>query len=233
MTYQDSRKEADEFNYDDFKIDVFICKNEEYPNLDDAYAELHATTELLKTTIKNHRITAEFVWQNCKPIYRLTKDNKRYIHVLVLSGYISVYEPARFSINQYFNLRQLIQDLHRGSQMPQDDLSEIKSQICNLQDCLVNSSANGLFTHTPVQNVGDDVKIVITENIKDMLGVLRLEISNLLLDLMSNIKSLTESMRVITSSQNDITTKLAFSNDTMLDRFKSIKDLLVAKPLKK
>jgi len=109
-------------------------------------------------------------------------------------------------------------------------LLDIKKQICTLQDCITGGVGSGggenatggttIYHPTTVSSSSTGAATVYDyENVREMI---RTELS-IFLSGVSNI------MENIKNMQMELLNKLAFSNDTMLDSFKSIKDLIIRK----
>nr|AOL56564.1 P24 [Chrysodeixis includens nucleopolyhedrovirus] len=220
-----------QFHYDDEVLEVVIIENNDDDR--DGYVELASATKLLAPLVTIRNFNKAVLWTNVNASQKLTRNNKNYIHVFALGKYLSSYVLNNKKVHppQYFVLKRLFCDLIMGAQSQvMDPLNEIKTQLCTLQECL-NSNGNGQI-YQPAFDGGNNIN-----NNSNMLGgandigydtidsfreIIRTENATLF----SNISSALDSVK---SMQADLTNKLAFSNDTMVDSFKSIKDIIIRK----
>ncbi|AIU41347.1 p24 [Sucra jujuba nucleopolyhedrovirus] len=221
------------FQYDDECIEVVIIENNEDDR--DGYVELSAATRLVSPIVTIRGFNKAVMWTNVHPSHKLTRNSKNYVHAFALCKYLSAYNLSnKRHPPQMFVLKRLISDLIMGGQSQMiDPISDIKNQLCTLQECLsanvtggnlsngVNNSAmvtgmQQIYQPTTVNNMS------VSEWSETFRDMLRHEHVTLL-------ANITSALDTIKSMQLDFTNKLAFSNDTMLDSFKSIKDIIIRK----
>nr|ANW09685.1 p24 [Malacosoma sp. alphabaculovirus]ANW12336.1 p24 [Malacosoma sp. alphabaculovirus] len=221
-----------QFQYDDESIEVVIIENSE--NDRDGYVEYSIAARLLAPIVTIRGFNKSVLWTNVHSSQKLMRNNKNYIHVFSLCRYMGMYSLSTSSHpHEYYILKQLICDLIIGAQSQMiDPLLDIKKQICTLQDCITGTTggvgsggenATGgttIYHPTTVSSSSTNTANVYDyENVREMI---RTELS-IFLSGVSNI------MENIKNMQMELLNKLAFSNDTMLDSFKSIKDLIIRK----
>ncbi|ACO53575.1 p24 [Euproctis pseudoconspersa nucleopolyhedrovirus] len=198
-----------QFKYDNESIEVVIIENGDDDR--DGYVELNAAAKLIAPIATIRGFNKAVLWTNVLPSHKLVKNNKNYVHVFALCKYLSLYNlSTKRHKNEYYIIKRLVSDLIVGAQSEIiDPINDIKNQLCNLQECISGGSA-GMYHSTTTPNPASSI-----ECFKEMLRHEMLNVNNAL----DNIKSM----------QSDFTNKLAFSNDTMLDSFKSIKDIIIRK----
>ncbi|AXS67770.1 p24 [Cryptophlebia peltastica nucleopolyhedrovirus] len=211
--------EATRFHYNDESIEVVIIENGEDDR--DGYIELGAAADLLAHIVTIRGFNKAVLWANVIPSQRLTRNNKNYVHVFTLCKYLATLNLASSINTQQLSLiKRIVCDLMMGVQSQVvDPLSDIKSQICHIKDCLTNGAPKSDSPDSIYQPTVYDSSSSWTDSLRDLL---RNEHNTLLSNFnlaLENIKSL----------QIDLTNKLAYSNDTMLDNFKSLKDMIVRK----
>ncbi|AHH82695.1 P24 [Buzura suppressaria nucleopolyhedrovirus] len=211
------------FQYDNESIEVVIIENGDDDR--DGYVELTSAVNLLAPLVTIRGFNKAVLWTNVLPFHKLTKNNKNYVHVFALCKYLSMYNLSNDRHPpQFFVLKRLISDLIIGAQSQViDPINDIKTQLCSLQECITNNSNGAIMqnmqqvyqpTTTNIGNAGD-----WTESLREILRHENASFFTNISSALENIKSL----------QLDLTNKLAFSNDTMLDSFKSIKDIIIRK----
>lgn len=207
------------FQYNDIAIEVVIIDNGDDDR--DGYVEVACAAELLTPIVTIRNFNKAVLWANVPASQKLIRNNKNYVHVFALCRYLSTYNLSQKSHpSAYFIVKQLICDLLVGAQSQIiDPINDIKTQICSLQDCLTSSN-----TFVGGGGGGDNINYAIDyHSLCDAVReCLRAENNTL-------YANLTASLDNVKSMQLDLTNKLAFSNDTMLDNFKSIKDMMVRK----
>ncbi|AGR56871.1 p24 [Hemileuca sp. nucleopolyhedrovirus] len=225
-TLPSESKNTQHFQYEDETIEVVIIENGEDDR--DGYVEITSATKLVSPIVTIRGFNKAVLWTNAMPFQKLTRNNKNYVHVFALCKYLSMYNLSSNSVHppQYYVLKRLICDLIIGAQSQViDPIDDIKNQLCTLQQCINNGIGNGnvmaagVYQPTTVDTGTTSANNNWTEYIRDML---RYENSSLL-------TNITTSLDNIKSLQIDLANKLAFSNDTMLDSFKSIKDIIIRK----
>lgn len=206
-----------EFQYDDQTLEVVIIENGEDDR--DGYIELTAAAKLIAPLVNIRGFNHAVLWANVIASQRLTRNNKHYVHVFALGRYLSSYKLTSPNKREVQAVKQLICDLIIGAQSHLvDPLVDIKTQLCTLQECLNNNS--GMYqSNPPVASFETAIPNNSTEIWRD---ILRSEHTALF----ANIGGALETIK---SMQADLTNKIAFSNDTMLDGFKSIKDMMLRK----
>nr|UPO71162.1 orf126 [Trichoplusia ni single nucleopolyhedrovirus] len=213
-----------QFHYDDEVLEVVIIENSDDDR--DGYVELSSATKLLAPLVTIRNFNKAVLWTNVNASQKLTRNNKNYIHVFALGKYLSSYVLNSKKVHppQYFVLKRLFCDLIMGAQSQvMDPLNEIKTQLCTLQECL--NTNNGQM-YQPSFEVGNNNMLgangVGYDTVDSIREIIRTENASLF----SNITSALDSVK---NMQADLTNKLAFSNDTMVDSFKSIKDIIIRK----
>lgn len=201
-----------QFQYNDKLLEVVIIENGEDDR--DGYVELTAAAELVKPISNIRGFNPAVMWTNVHSSQRLTRNNKNYVHVFALGKYLSAYKlSSNVQPPELFTLKQLMCDLLIGAQSQVvDPLNDIKTQLCNLQEC-ISGNNNIVISNDKSSSM---YKSYDSEIIRD---ILRSEHASLY----ANINN---ALDTIKNMQADLTNKLAFSNDTMLDGFKSIKDMM-------
>ncbi|AWW14477.1 p24 [Hyposidra talaca nucleopolyhedrovirus] len=213
------------FQYDDESIEVVVIENGDDDR--DGYVEVASAVNLLAPIVTIRGFNKAVLWTNVLPSHKLTRNNKNYVHVFGLCKYLSMYNLSNSRHPpQFFVLKRLISDLIIGAQSQViDPINDIKTQLCSLQECIANNGNGTLMANTNMQHVYQPTTTGIngaTDWTESLREILRHENTALL----ANISSALESIK---SLQLDLTNKLAFSNDTMLDSFKSIKDIIIRK----
>ncbi|ADB84450.1 P24 [Apocheima cinerarium nucleopolyhedrovirus] len=215
------------FQYDDELIEVLIIENGNDDR--DGYVELSAATKLLSPIVNIRGFNKAVLWTNLLPCHKLTRNNKNYVHVLGICKYLSMYN---LSTNNQTNgvlitIKRLVSDLLMGAQSQIiDPITEIKTQLCTLQECLMTNASNGPIVsgmqmyqpNSTTNPVSYDNNTVI-DSVRD---VLRQESANI-------VSNINVSLENIKNLQIELSNKFAFSNDTMLDNFKSVKDIIIRK----
>nr|WUR10725.1 P24 [Calliteara abietis nucleopolyhedrovirus] len=230
-----------QFQYDDENIEVVIIENSEDDR--DGYVDLTAAAKLLKPIVTIRGFNKAVLWTNVLPAQKLTRNNKNYVHVNALCKYLGVYNLANAThAPQYYVLKRLIGDLIVGAQSSVvDPIQDIKSQLCTLQDCLtVNQNNNNSTIHNGGGGGGNGGVLVGDESLyrpvaaaitsckfpdqwaESFKEIIQYENGVALNNILANLEQ-------IKNAQTDLTNKLAFSNDTMLDSFKSLKDIVIRK----
>ncbi|AYN44969.1 p24capsid [Alphabaculovirus alterspexiguae] len=201
-----------QFQYNDKLLEVVIIENGEDDR--DGYVELTAAAELVKPISNIRGFNPAVMWTNVHSSQRLTRNNQNYVHVFALGKYLSAYKlSSNVQPPELFTLKQLMCDLLIGAQSQVvDPLNDIKTQLCNLQEC-ISGNSNIVISNDKSSSM---YKSYDSEIIRD---ILRSEHASLY----ANINN---ALDTIKNMQADLTNKLAFSNDTMLDGFKSIKDMM-------
>lgn len=221
-----SSSDAPQFRYEDELIDVFVVENARDGWVDrDAFVELKAACKLMAPLVHLRHFSPAMLWANTVTSHRLTKNNKNYVHAFSLCKYLANYNMGeRAHPSQYYTLKRLLGDLLVGGQNepapgPTDEsLNDIKSRLCSLQECLVSSQSP---VYQSAANPLDESSMNATmESLRDLVATMRSDAAAMYADLSSAIES-------VKSAQQDITNKMAFSNDTMLDGIKSIKDIIL------
>ncbi|BAC67353.1 capsid protein P24 [Adoxophyes honmai nucleopolyhedrovirus] len=213
------------FSYDNDDVEVVIIENGEGDR--DGYVELSAAADLLAPIVTMRGFNKAVLWTNVITSQRLTRNNKNYVHVFALCRHLSSV-ILNGSHNHHVQLiKRLIADLLIGAQSQiVDPLSDIKNQLCTLQECLTNNvsstmnlpTENNLAIYQPT-TTNYDTSPSWFESLKELL---RCETANQT----SILTQIAEQLRTL---QLDVTNKLAFNNDTMLDNFKSLKDIVIRK----
>ncbi|AAY84065.1 P24 [Chrysodeixis chalcites nucleopolyhedrovirus] len=215
-----------QFHYDDEVLEVVIIENSDDDR--DGYVELGSATKLLAPLVTIRNFNKAVLWTNVNASQKLTRNNKNYIHVFSLGKYLSSYVLNSKKVHppQYFVLKRLFCDLIMGAQSQVvDPLNEIKTQLCTLQECLNTNSGQLYQPDFDKVNINNNVlgsNGVGYDTVDTIREIIRTENASLY----SNITSALDSVK---SMQADLTNKLAFSNDTMVDSFKSIKDIIIRK----
>ncbi len=218
-----------QFQYNDDVIEVVIIENHEDDR--DGYVELTAAAKLLMPIVTIRNFNKAVLWANVTSSQKLTRNSKNFIHVFALGKYLSSYVFSNKSHSpQYYVLKQLFCDLLVGAQSQViDPLNDIKNQLCTLQECLNgngnNSSSLSLYQPPDNSSLNNNVGSV-SYNHNDSVDALREMIRNEFSVLYSNINNVLENVR---TSQVELGKKIAFSNDTVVDTFKSIKDIIIRK----
>ncbi|AUV65273.1 P24-capsid [Alphabaculovirus myunipunctae] len=218
-----SNDAAVQFHYDEHVLEVVIIENGEDDR--DGYVELMAVSKLIAPLVNIRGFNHAVMWANVIPSQRLTRNNKNYVHVFALGRYLSSYRPSStHHRHELLALKQLICDLIMGAQSQiVDPLSEIKTQLCTLQECLGNAPP----PQQPLyQNENLSSSSSLSSGGKNNTEVWRDILRSEHAALFANINGALETIK---SMQADLTNKIAFSNDTMLDGFKSIKDVVLRK----
>nr|UWK31534.1 p24 [Spodoptera exigua multiple nucleopolyhedrovirus] len=219
-----------QFQYNDKLLEVVIIENGEDDR--DGYVELTAAAQLIAPLVNIRGFNPAVMWANVHNSQKLSRNNKNYIHVFALGKYLSSY---RLSSNgaqrpELLTLKQLMCDLLVGAQSQiVDPLVDIKTQLCNLQECIQNGNINNNSSAIYDNDVGggggnhlssyDGGKNNSIDNVQLLRDIIRSEHASL-------YSSISTALDNIKSMQADLTNKIAFSNDTMLDGFKSIKDIV-------
>ncbi|QWO71662.1 p24 [Orgyia pseudotsugata single capsid nuclopolyhedrovirus] len=219
-----------QFQYDDEQIEVMIIDNGDEDR--DGYVELTAAVKLITPISSIRNFNKAVMWTNVMPSQKLTRNNKNYVHVNALCKYLFTYNLANSKHPpQYYVLKRLIGDLIVGAQSQVvDPIYEIKTQLCSLQECLAANNQHNLM----IGAGGNEMQQVYqsttrphesspssswTEAFRDVVRLENASVYNNIAALLDHIKNM----------QIDLTNKLAFSNDTMLDGFKSLKDIIIRK----
>ncbi|QHB21790.1 p24 [Artaxa digramma nucleopolyhedrovirus] len=225
---QDKKQQQpiNQFKYDDESIEVVIIENSDDDR--DGYVELNCAAKLIAPIATIRGFNKAVLWTNVLPSHKLVRNNKNYVHVFALCKYLSVYNlSAKQHRHEYYIVKRLVSDLIMGAQSQiVDPINDIKNQLCVLQECISGGTASApgsdiyLSTTTTTTTPPNSTTMTNalshwTECVRDVLRHENLSIYTAL----ENIKNL----------QLDFTNKLAFSNDTMLDSFKSIKDIIIRK----
>lgn len=216
-----------QFQYNDKLLEVVIIETGEDDR--DGYVELSAVAQLITPLVNIRGFNAAVMWANVHNSQRLTRNNKNYVHVFALGRYLSSYKLSseqRVQRPELLVLKQLVCDLLMGAQSQVvDPLVDIKTQLCTLQECI---SSNNLVSQSPTSSAIYQSGSVPYENNfgNNYNEILRDTLRNEHASLYANINGALETIK---SMQADLTNKIAFSNDTMLDGFKSIKDMLSRK----
>ncbi|AKN80606.1 P24 [Perigonia lusca single nucleopolyhedrovirus] len=231
---QNTTNGSQHFQYDDSLLEVVIIDNGEDDR--DGYVELLAATKLLSPLVTMRGFNKAVLWTNVIPSQKLTRNNKNYIHVFALGKYISMYNMSTSEPRpaEYYVLKRLISDLLIGVQSNViDPLADIKTQLCTLQDCISSTggvvmagSASGnseIYQSSSSSSFAVPAPPIQTPINYDFFKDVVCQENAALL---SHINTGLESIRNL---QMDFINKLAFSNDTMLDNFKSIKDIIIRK----
>ncbi|AAZ38177.1 P24 [Agrotis segetum nucleopolyhedrovirus A] len=209
-----------QFQYQDKLLEVVIIENDDGDR--DGYVELSAIAQLIAPIVNIRGFNAAVMWANVHTSQRLMRNNKNYVHAFALGRYLSSYKLSSADRHraELLVLKQLMGDLLIGAQSQVvDPLIDIKTQLCSLQECLSgnnNIAANDTTIYHSPQPFDTAPGNNYTETLRD---ILRSEHVSLL----ANISGALETIK---SMQADLTNKIAFSNDTMLDGFKSIKDII-------
>nr|QED40070.1 P24 [Spodoptera frugiperda multiple nucleopolyhedrovirus] len=207
-----------QFQYNDKLLEVVIIENSDEDR--DGYVELNAAAQLIAPIASIRGFSPAVMWANTHNSQKLTRNNKNYVHVFSLGKYLSMYKPPPQGVHrpELLTLKQLIGDLLVGAQSQiVDPLLDIKTQLCTLQECITNNQSSTLYESNydnlknNNNNSGNN-----DELLRDMI---RAEHASLF----ANINNALENIK---NMQADLTNKIAFSNDTMLDGFKSIKDMM-------
>ncbi|QYC92721.1 P24 [Trabala vishnou gigantina nucleopolyhedrovirus] len=220
-----------QFKYDDENIEVVIIDNGDDDR--DGYVELIAAVKLLMPIVTIRGFNKAVLWTNTLPSQKLTRNNKNYVHVFALCKYLGLFNLSNSNRpHQYFVLKRLVSDLIVGAQSHiVDPINDIKLQLCSLQECLqqtavgtnviaktAGSTTDQIYQPTTVSHAATNS----TFSIDSWRDLLRNENSSLYANILTAIDG-------VKNLQLDLTNKLAFSNDTMLDNFKSIKDIIIRK----
>lgn len=218
-----------QFQYNDKLLEVVIIENGEDDR--DGYVELTAAAHLIAPLVNIRGFNPAVMWANVHNSQKLSRNNKNYVHVFALGKYLSSY---RLSSNgaqrpELLTLKQLMCDLLVGAQSQiVDPLVDIKTQLCNLQECIQNGNGSTIYNNGSSSNHlssydngggGGGGKSNSTDNVELLRDIIRSEHASL-------YSSISTALDNIKSMQADLTNKIAFSNDTMLDGFKSIKDIV-------
>ncbi|AUF81649.1 p24 [Malacosoma neustria nucleopolyhedrovirus] len=219
-----------QFLYDNESIEVVIIENNE--NDRDGYVECSIAARLLAPIVTIRGFNKSVLWTNVHSSQKLMRNNKNYVHVFSLCRYMGMYSLSTSSHpHEYYILKQLICDLIIGAQSQMiDPLLDIKKQICTLQDCITGTTQAGsggenaagnitIYHPTTMSTSAATANVYDYENVREMI---RTELSIFL----SSVGNIMENVK---NMQMELLNKLAFSNDTMLDSFKSIKDLIIRK----
>ncbi|AXU41611.1 P24 capsid [Spodoptera eridania nucleopolyhedrovirus] len=207
-----------QFQYNDKLLEVVIIENGEYDR--DGYVELTAACQLIAPLVNIRGFNPAVMWANAHNSHKLSRNNKNYVHVFALGKYLSSYKLSSDGAQrpELLTLKQLMCDLLIGAQSQiVDPLVDIKTQLCNLQECIQNGG-NGSTTIYQSNSSPYDLKNNTNEH-EILRDIIRSEHASLYSGISNTLDS-------IKSMQADLTNKIAFSNDTMLDGFKSIKDSL-------
>jgi Baculovirus P24 capsid protein len=205
-----------QFKYDDKFLEVVIIENDDDDR--DGYVELSAITQLLLPLVNIRGFNQAVMWANTLTSHKLVKNNKHYVHSFAIGRYLSSYAFSDKVKHppQYYVIKRLMCDLLIGAQSEIiNPLSDIQNQLCSLQECITSTSNNNVIYQPTTTTIEYNER----ETWKD---ILRNEHASL-------FTSLNGALETIKSMQHDLTNKLAFSNDTMLDGFKSIKDIIQKK----
>nr|AAO72331.1 capsid-associated p24 protein [Lymantria dispar multiple nucleopolyhedrovirus]AOW42831.1 hypothetical protein [Lymantria dispar multiple nucleopolyhedrovirus] len=196
-----------EFSYPNETLEVLIIENGDDDR--DGYVEVGGAARLLAPLVTIRNFNAAVLWANTVSSQKMTRHSKNLVHVFAIARYLSAYNlSAANRPAEYYLVKRLICDLLLGAQgQAVDPLADIKSQLCTLQECLGASSGSQIYAPTtePASLYG----------LEAGLESMRAELC-----------ALTERLKSI---HMDLTSKLAFSNDAMLDTFKSLKDLVLRK----
>ncbi|AKR17388.1 P24 [Urbanus proteus nucleopolyhedrovirus] len=214
--------DTSQFLYNDSVLEVVIIDNGDDDR--DGYVELNAVTKLLAPIVSIRGFNKSVLWANTLPPQKLVRNNKNYVHVFALCRYFSNLNGAQLKnkSSEYYIFKQLICDLLIGAQSQiVDPLSDIKNQLCNLQQCI---SANGTTNLDTAVNLYQPSEQLHSKHIN--YSELRDIVHNEFVNVFSNVSNNLENVK---NAQNEILNKLGFSNDTMIDSFKSIKDLIIRK----
>ncbi|QEI03500.1 P24 [Spodoptera cosmioides nucleopolyhedrovirus] len=210
-----------QFQYNDKLLEVVIIENGEDDR--DGYVELTAACQLIAPLVNIRGFNPAVMWANVHNSQKLSRNNKNYVHVFALGKYLSSY---RLSSNggqrpELLTLKQLMCDLLVGAQSQiVDPLVDIKTQLCNLQECIQNGGNGSTIYQSNVQYDSNNSKGGNNnDNVELLRDIIRSEHASL-------YSSISTALDNIKSMQADLTNKIAFSNDTMLDGFKSIKDIV-------
>nr|WRQ96252.1 p24 [Mamestra configurata nucleopolyhedrovirus A]WRQ96417.1 p24 [Mamestra configurata nucleopolyhedrovirus A] len=213
-----------QFQYDDQTLEVVIIENGDDDR--DGYIELTAAAKLLAPLVTIRGFSHAVLWANVISSQRLTRNNKHYVHVFALGRYLSAYKLSTHNKRQVQAVKQLICDLIIGAQSHLvDPLIDIKTQLCTLQECLAgnnqlsNTTDNVMYQAPQPPLPSQQASYESLNNTEVWRDILRSEHAALF----ANIGGALETIK---SMQADLTNKIAFSNDTMLDGFKSIKDMM-------
>lgn len=235
---QSDVKEIAHYRYDDDDEDIEVIVIENGNDDRDGYVEVASAIKLLSPLVTIRGFNRTIFWNNVHPSQKLTRNNKNYIHVFALSRYLATYNLSnRQHPSQYYVLKRLISDLIIGAQSQiVDPLSDIKKQLCTIQECVgtgvANNNNNTNVVNMPSSSTSSSNQIYQPTTIPydnglsswtDSMKELFREENSILL---ANINV---SLDAIKTMQADLTNKIAFSNDTMLDSFKSIKDIIIRK----
>lgn len=219
---------ATQFRYDDDVLEVVIIENGDDDR--DGYIEILAAYRLLKPLVKMRGFTSAVLWANAINSHKLTRNSKNYIHVFALCRYLAGYDVGlpQTKTPEYHVLKRVVGDLIVGAQSSVvDPLVDIKTQLCTLNDCLsaassLNASSSG---HQQIYNGGGS-GASLTSGTAELSDKLREVVRGENIVLTNNINAALDTIKMM---QQDLTNKLAFSNDTMLDSFKSMKDMIIRK----
>ncbi|AAR28903.1 p24 capsid protein [Leucania separata nucleopolyhedrovirus] len=229
--------DSPQFQYDNIKIDVFIIENrvEGYNEVDrDAFVEIKSACRLLSPLVTRPALTPAVLWSHTPVSQRILKNDKNYVHTFSLFRYLINYNMSdRSQPPQYYILKRLLRDLLAGCQndepapiaidppaVTDESIRDLKSQLCSIQECLVSSQALYSDNSSTAVGGGSDANNQCFETIRDALNKLNSDLAVMHTNLLESLSS-------IKSMQHDVTNKIAFSNDTMIDNIKSIKDIIL------
>ncbi|ADD73831.1 P24 [Lymantria xylina nucleopolyhedrovirus] len=200
-----------EFSYPNETLEVLIIENGDDDR--DGYVEVGGAARLLAPLVTIRNFNAAVLWANTVSSQKMTRQSKNFVHVFAIARYLSGYNlSAANRPAEYYLMKRLICDLLLGAQGQNvDPLADIKSQLCTLQECLGVSPGSQIYAPTtePASLYG------LESSLEKLSDSMRAELS-----------AITERLKSI---HMDLTSKLAFSNDAMLDTFKSLKDLVLRK----
>ncbi|AIZ48570.1 p24 [Agrotis segetum nucleopolyhedrovirus B] len=207
-----------QFQYNDKVLEVVIIENGDDDR--DGYVELTAAAQLVAPIVNIRGFNPAVMWANVHNSQRLTRNNKNYVHAFAFGRYLSSYKLSSSPRAELIVLKQLICDLLMGAQSQVvDPLVDIKAQLCNLQECISSSSSSGIMYPSSSSSSSSVAPYESSHHNEMLRDVIRSEQASLY----ANISAALETIK---SMQADVTNKIAFSNDTMLDGFKSIKDMM-------
>ncbi|ABY65842.1 p24 [Orgyia leucostigma nucleopolyhedrovirus] len=215
-----------QFQYDDEQIEVIIIDNGEEDR--DGYVELSAAVRLISPIATIRNFNKAVMWTNVLPCQKLTRNNKNYVHVNALCKYLFTYNLANAKHpHQYYVLKRLIGDLIVGAQSQiVDPIHEIKTQLCTLQECLTGNQLGSDLQQQQHQTVFQPTTSRIHDASPSWSESFREIVRHENNAVYTNVMALLDHIKNV---QVDLTNKLAFSNDTMLDNFKSLKDIIIRK----
>nr|ANS71016.1 protein p24 [Lymantria dispar multiple nucleopolyhedrovirus] len=204
-----------EFAYENGSLEVLIIDNGDDDR--DGYVELSAATKLLAPLVTIRNFSEAVLWANTVASQKMTRRNKNFVHVFAVARYLAGYNlSASNRPVQYYIMKRLISDLILGAQSQiLDPLFEIKNQLCTLQEC-ISAGNNQIYSIDPTtEPIVSSTSTYDTNKLDEIRDSLRSDFALIL--------------ETLKSVHMDLTSKLAFGNDTMLDTFKSLKDLLTRK----